>query len=343
MSAKKSAPSKARRDADRRIRQADRLAKVLRILELIQGNDRWNAANLAAELECTERTVHRYLDVLKYAGIPFWFDKQQRCYRVRPEFRFPTMNLNEDELLGQALASAVSGQDGLGLGTGGKTTTRKLSAVSDDSARRVLDHAAQLVSILDLKIVDHSRHQEAIRTVQWALLKSKQLAGNYASPYADQPHRVIFHPYRLCLIRHAWYLIARPADREEPRTYRINRFKTLQLLDDNADIPADFDLQAYIGNAWGVFRSGDVHDVEIHFAPEAAMQVTETRWHQTQQIKRHRDGSVTLTFRVDGLEEILWWLLGWSGFVKVVKPEQLRQRLVEQLESGLTLNLRKAD
>ncbi len=338
MPAKKSATSKARPDADRRVRQADRLAKVFRILELIQGNGRWNAANLAAELECTERTVHRYLDVLKYAGIPFWFDNQQRCYRVRPEFRFPTLNLNEDELLGQALAAVVSGTEGLGLGTGGKTTTQKLAAVSDDAARRLLDQASQLVSILDLKMVDHSQHQEAIRTIQWALLKSKQLAGKYASPYAGQPYRVTLHPYRLCLIRHAWYLIAKPSDKDELRTYRINRFKTLQLLDVDAEIPADFDLQAYLGNAWGVFRSGEIHDVEIRFAPEAATQVTETRWHHTQQVKRHRDGSVTLTFRVDGLDEILWWLLGWSGFAKVVKPEQLRQRLVEQLESGLNLN-----
>ncbi len=338
MPTKKSPTSKAHRDADRRVRQADRLAKVLRILEFIQGNGRWNAANLAAELECTERTVHRYLDVLKYAGIPFWFDKQQGCYRVRPEFRFPTLNLNEDELLGQALAAVVSGKDEMGLGTGGKTTTRKLASVSDDTARRLVDQASQLISILDLKMVDHSQHQEVIKTVQWALLKSKQLAGKYASPYVERPCRLTVHPYRLCLIRHAWYLIARPTNKEEPRTYRINRFKTLQLLDVDAEIPAGFDLKAYLGNAWGVFRGGEIYEVEIRFNQEAATQVTETRWHHTQQVKRHRDGSVTLTFRVDGLDEILWWLLGWSGFAKVVKPRELRQRLVEQLQWALDLN-----
>ncbi len=331
-------PATKRTDADRRIRQADRLGRVLKILELIQGNGRWDASNLAVELECSERTIHRYLDVLKYAGVPYWFDKEQSCYRVRPGFRFPVLNLNEDELLGQALAGSVSARDDIGVGRGGQITTEKLAAVSDTKAKSLLEQASQLVSVLDLKLVDHSQHQETIRTIQWALLKSRQLTGTYQSPYAERPGRVALHPYRLCLVRHAWYLIARPGEQDQPRPYRANRFKTLQILDAPADVPADFDLQAFLGNAWGIFRGDKTYDVEIHFSADAATQVTETRWHHTQQAKRHRDGSVTLTFRVDGLDEIIWWLLGWSGFAKVVKPEALRIRLLEQLQAGIELN-----
>lgn len=338
MARKQSTTAPTRTDADRRVRQADRLGRVLRILELIQGHGRWDASNLAAELECHERTVHRYLDVLKYAGVPFWFDQQQGCYRVRPDFRFPALNLSEDELLGQSLASSVSASKGLGMGRGSRVTTEKLSAASDAKARRLLKQAGQLVSVLDLKLVDHSHHQEAIRTIQWALLKSRQLAGKYQSPFEEHPRRVTLHPYRLCLVRHAWYLIARPSDRDEPRVHRVNRFKVLQLLDAPADVPADFDLHDYLGNAWGIYRGSQRYDIEIQFAAEAATQVTETRWHHTQEVKRHRDGSVTVTFQVDGLDEIVWWLLSWSGFAKVIRPDELRERLLAQLRAGIELN-----
>ena len=43
-------------------------------------------------------------------------------------------------------------------------------------------------------------------------------------------------------------------------------------------------------------------------------------------------------FRVDGLDEIVWWLLPWTGFAEVIRPLKLRQRLVEQLEEGLRMN-----
>ncbi len=55
----------------------------------------------------------------------------------------------------------------------------------------------------------------------------------------------------------------------------------------------------------------------------------ETTWHHTQKARRHKDGSVTLSFQVDGLEEIARWLLGWAGWVEVEGPAELRAMVVE--------------
>jgi len=210
--------------------------------------------------------------------------------------------------------------------------------MSDESAGKLINQANQLVLVLDMKLADHSRHQEMIRSIQWALLRGKQLSGQYESPYQDKTERVTLHPYRLCLIRQAWYLVARPAKEDRPKTYRAIRFKTLRMLDDDATAPDDFSVGDYFGNAWGVFRGKDSHDVELHFNKKAASIVTETRWHHTQQVTRNRNGTATLKFKVDGLDEIVWWLLAWAGFVEVVKPVKLREMLSEQLRAGLKMN-----
>jgi predicted DNA-binding transcriptional regulator YafY len=63
---------------------------------------------LAAELECSEREVHRYLDVLRLAGINVIFDPHAGRYCYLSDFRFPVLDLTRDELLGQAAATAVS-------------------------------------------------------------------------------------------------------------------------------------------------------------------------------------------------------------------------------------------
>ncbi len=83
---KSTRPGSPRSDAQRRTRQADRMACILMVLERIQGRGRYDAAALAAELECSERTVHRYLNVLEVAGVPYWYDRHEKCYRVRPDF-----------------------------------------------------------------------------------------------------------------------------------------------------------------------------------------------------------------------------------------------------------------
>ncbi len=327
-----------RSESERRLRQATRFARVLRILELIQGRGQYGINDLARELECSERTVFRDLNVLELAGVPWFHDEEGRCYRVRPDYRFPVPNLTDDELIGQATSTAISRSANLNVNLGSTPTTRKIAALSRDQAARLLDDVQRLTSVLDLKLADHTRHHETIRTVQRSLVQGKQLAVIYASPYEPRSKRLILHPFRLCLVKQAWYLIARAKDGEQPRIFRISRFKSLRSIESPATIPAGFDLRAYFGNAWGVYRGDQAYDVEIRFSPEAADLVTETTWHATQRVQRHRDGGVTLAFRVDGINEIVHWVLGWSGRATVVRPDELRVLVVEHLRKALSLN-----
>lgn len=327
-----------RPDRDRRVRQNARIARVLGVLNLIQSRGRWSLSAIADELECSERTIRRDLEVLEFAGVPWYRDTTDQTLHVRPDYKFPVLMLTDDELLGQALATSATRSPGLDVTPGAAPTTRKLAASSTEKVQQLLDDASRLVTVLDLKLADHSRHHEAIRTVQQALLQAKQLTGHYDSPYEPAPVKLRLHPYRLCLVKNAWYVIGCPTDAEEPRTYRVARFKTLRMLDDPATIPDGFDLRTYFGKAWSVYRGDRTYDVEIQFTPSAAKVVTETIWHHTQKATFHKDGSVTLAFQVDGLDEITNWVLAWTGRATVLNPPELRELIVQKLRKALELN-----
>lgn len=326
-----------RSDADRRIRQADRMATVLQILHLLLGHGKWDVAALAAHFDCDKRTIHRYLKVLEFAGVPYTYDRDARCYRVRPSVKFPVLNLTRDEIVGQATANVVSRSEGISAGADAETTTAKIAAAAPAEVGELLAEAEAVTTALDLKLADHSRHHEAIRTIQWSLIEGKQLEGEYASPYQEDQVSLTLHPYRLCLTGQAWYLIARSTVGDQPKTYRVMRFRSIRMKDALAEVPAEFSLDEYFGNAWSVYKGEQTFDVEIEFTADAADLVTETVWHRTQQVCRHEDGRVTLTFRVDGLDEIVWWILGWSGRVKVIQPEELRQLVIERLTQAIAI------
>lgn len=84
--------ARQRRDADKRSRQCARFARLIRIARLVAGNGRWGPEDLAKEVECSERTIYRDIEILSAAGIPVFFDKGIRAYRVTEGFRLTSLD-----------------------------------------------------------------------------------------------------------------------------------------------------------------------------------------------------------------------------------------------------------
>ncbi len=89
---------KQRTDAERRARQVERLSRLLRVLRCILGSGRWDAESLARELEVSPRTIHRIMQTLSMAGVPWFYSKENECYRVQPGFRFPALDPTQNNL-----------------------------------------------------------------------------------------------------------------------------------------------------------------------------------------------------------------------------------------------------
>ncbi len=325
-------------ESERRLRHNARLARLLRLLELVSGRGQWTPKTLMAELEVSERTVHRLRETLELAGVPVAFDKAANAYRVHGSYRFPPLHLTDAEAFGQAAASALAGSEALKLPQSPNATTRKLADTGNERVRNILDNATRLMDVLGLKLADHPEQRDRIATVQRALVERKRVTGTYRSPYESGPVTLDLHPWRIALVKQAWYLIARPEGGVQPRTYRVARFRSLGLTSQPAAVPDDFDLEGYFANAWAVYRGDRSHDIELRFNADASDTVLEHAWHRTQTAERHEDGGVTLRFTVDGLNEILRWVVGWAGRVRVVKPAELRDLVVERHREAVALN-----
>ncbi len=132
--------SKKRTDAERRTRQSDRLARVLRLLQLIHGPGQWNAPAIAKRLDCSERTVFRDLQTLKAAGVPWFFDEYSQSYRIREGYRGHLLNITPtDESASSSAPQAAQGAD----------DPRSIAMLAREAAQRLLAEAEGVIKALD--------------------------------------------------------------------------------------------------------------------------------------------------------------------------------------------------
>ncbi len=83
---------------------------------------------------------------------------------------------------------------------------------------------------------------------------------------------------------------------------------------------------------------GRLYHVKLKFLPEVACSVSEVQWHSTQTVTFEDDGSAIVEFRVDGLNEITWWILSYGDQVQVLAPKILRQKIIEIAQNMVKQN-----
>lgn len=121
--------------------------------------------------------------------------------------------------------------------------------------------------------------------------------------------------------------LRRPPDKI--RTFKVERISRAELLEERYTIPADFDPQARLADAWGIwYTEAEPVTVVLRFHPRVARRVKETRWHRSEEISDQADGSLLWRAQIAEPQEMLPWIRGWGGDVEVLEPKELREALM---------------
>ena len=79
----------------------------------------------------------------------------------------------------------------------------------------------------------------------------------------------------------------------------------------------------------------ELYTVRVRVSPGWARWVGEKIWHESHKAKKNGDGSLELTFRVAGLDEIKRWVLSFGPEALVIEPEKLKEMVRKDLSRNL--------
>ncbi|MET9593588.1 YafY family protein [Streptomyces sp. NPDC006516] len=201
----------------------DTPARLLTLLSLLQTPREWPGRELAERLEVSPRTIRRDIDRLRDLGYPVEASRGSiGGYRLVAGAAMPPLLLDDDE----AVAIAVGLRAGAGHAIEGvdEASVRALAKLEQVLPSR-LRHR---VSSLQNATVPFTRGDGASIDPRTLTVIASTVTGRERLRFAYRagdgtPSKRQAEPYRLVSTGSRWYLVAYDLDREDWRTFRVDR------------------------------------------------------------------------------------------------------------------------
>jgi len=175
------------------------------------------------------------------------------------------------------------------------------------------------VKILEI-ITQAWMEQKKVR-IRYQGLKSVGVTNHVISPYLIEPS----------IWSDSIYVIAYSEVFEKVMPFKIDRIESAFLSSESFEIPADFDDQQLLKNAWGIwYGEEEPITVKLRFNRNATKRVKESIWHPLEKVEDTEDGGCIWSADVAEWREMLPWVRGWGADVEVLEPKELRNALTRE-------------
>lgn len=201
----------------------DSAERLLKLLGLLEGRIDWTAEELAARLEVTTRTVRR--DVTRLRGLGYPVEAVAGPgggYRLGAGGKLPPLLLDDEEALAVALGLRVATTAAVGgLEDASLSALAKLEHVLPPGLRTRLEDVSEATvstSGLPSTRVDHNALAIAASATRGRIRMRFQYTdgeGRHSERHTE--------PFRLVHTGRRWYLVAFDLDRDDWRTFRLDR------------------------------------------------------------------------------------------------------------------------
>ncbi|TYP86249.1 helix-turn-helix transcriptional regulator [Blastococcus xanthinilyticus] len=197
-------------------------ARLLRLLSLLQAHRDWSGAALAERLGVTTRTVRRDVDRLRELGYPVQALQGRAGYRLGAGAALPPLLLDDDEAvavvvgLRTASAGSVAGIE--------ETSLRALAKLEAVLPSRLRDRVQTLAraTVRTGTAPGPQVSADALVVIADACRRSERLRLDYTTATGAESRRTV-EPHRLVNFGRHWYLVAWDLDRQDWRSFRVDR------------------------------------------------------------------------------------------------------------------------
>ncbi|BCJ61349.1 helix-turn-helix transcriptional regulator [Micromonospora endophytica] len=295
--------------------------RVLRLLSLLQRRPSWTAAELAADLGVTDRSVRRDVQRLRALGYPVHATTGVGGgYQLGAGSRLPPLLFDDEE----AVAVAVS----VRLAAGGTVTgaaeaalraLAKLDQVMPPRLRaevRAVHGATETLVAPGVEI-----DSELLVTLARACRDTVRVRFRHVGRDGGEHERTV-EPLRMVTTGRRWYLMAYDVDRDDWRTFRLDRMRQVKATTWRFAVREHPDPVAFVQRSVTAAPYRYLARVRVHARPE---QVRERVPPQVGRVEPDRAGWCQLVVGGDDLDWLAAHVARLDFPAEVLEPVELRE------------------
>ncbi|MEU3300546.1 WYL domain-containing protein [Streptomyces sp. NPDC006678] len=307
-----------------------RAARLIKMVLLLQSRPSMTAAELAQELEVSERTITRDALALSEAGVPVYADRGRAGgYRLIGGYRTRLTGLARSEAEALFLSGVPGALREMGLEDAASAAQLKVSAALLPSLKDASHSAARRFHLDAPGWYQEPATPDLLPAVAEAVWDDRVVTARYR----DAERRL--EPYGLVLKAGVWYLCAR-ADGGSFRVYRIDRFTAVALTEDRFERDESFDLAGFWEERAAQFARSILRaEVVVRLSPDGARRLAyvtdRAAAEEALAAAGPPDGQgwVTVTLPVESDVVAFTQLLCLGAELEVLEPAGLRERFTE--------------
>lgn len=306
----------------------DTPARLLRLLVLFSTRPTWSAPELTERLEITDRTLRRDVGRLRDLGYPIEsVTGRYGGYRLGAGGRLPPLLLDDDEAVAVSVAlRALSRLADPALGEAALSALTKLGQVLPSALRERVETLSEVV--IDVgparTRADTSFDTATLMQLAQSCRRGERLRFDYRTGDARTSRRHV-EPHRLVSLGQRWYLVAFDLDRDDWRTFRIDRIAAPQTTGTRSTPRQAPDAAALVSEGVAV-RVYDTHArVRVPLSPaQVAREIGPSIG-----VVETTDADATSTVvRIGGDPDWLArYIAGFPESIEVIEPESVRREL----------------
>ncbi len=315
-----------------------RASRLVQLLLLLQARGRMTAAALAAEVEVSERTIHRDVEALSAAGVPIYAERGPHGgIQLVDGYRTRLTGLTGDEAEALFLSGLPGPAAELGLGTVVAAARLKVLAALPAEMRA---RASRLVERFHLDATgwfqagDSVPHLAAMAEAVW---ESRRMRISYRRG-EDSVERVL-DPLGIVLKGGIWYVVA--VTDGDIRTYRARRILAAEPTGETFTRPAGFELARHWTESIAAYeREAPRIAVTLRVDPRALGLLAEQIGERTLRRAERLDGAdaegwYRLRVSADWPDEVPGKLLAVGDGIEILDPPEVRERALALARSAI--------